>query len=718
MRRTGLDCGRITGFKRPFVALYHGPDDKSHSGRTQSFIPRDTLAPPYRITRPFCRFDAGSGRIAFDLGGRECWVARDEVEFEKGSLRTRGQATLVSLTLRGVTRIGIWYGPDEEEPAASPQRQASGQVIAGAAPQSLRKIIGLRVKPLRLAVATCVAIFFYLLAGQIDPLGALSAADNYSNILYQQIYRAANYEEVRQREYPRQGEDPPHVVVVELLEDDLKHYDESWPASYDFHAWFLETLAEKKPAAVFIDIAFIDDRSYEGEDWDEEPAIEAAVNENNDPQRFFGGASAYLGEVIADYRQRHEIPLMFAATPCFPPFFLPEDVSDGAGTRALDVPGGRFHREGTRYPLWNHQAGNRPCFEDARPTEEREFLYRAAGETDLGGAGDDAGTVSAPAAQEDGSILVTARKSRRARSLPSAACGVFDAVRRLEQVDYPEALCPAGKLADPEVDELNLHWSTRSFDLRLNDGTRALRNGRYACRELPDAWWRRLLLLLFEFDKDRTFAFRSPLRQVCPPILSFHVGQVLDPDRMLDGTDPLAELEGAVVIYAQNLTGLEDSFTPPSHWPLNGAYFHAMAIDNLLTYRGPERLLQKSEVLGVSYTTLLMLLGFILVVPLWEYGLMLLARVERAGEAAPTRADAFRFYGLWLAGLLFLPVLTAMFVLQLIFMTTFLFPGVALNFIGLLSLIGLRSMPRLWRLMPPLWMGLGGWGRRTKTPLG
>lgn len=689
-----LDYGRVVGFTAAFVTMHHPIRGGGSHGIAQSHLSTADLKPPYRILRPFSRFDGPSALIAFELDGREALVSQDQVVVEKGSLMGRSRSAAVSLTQISVRQVKIWYGP-------SPEEEPAGQAIA------------LKVKPLRLAIATCVAIFFYLLAGLIDPLGAFSAADNYSEVLYQQIYRAANYDRVAASDaaHPLFGPEPPKVVVVELLEEDLDLFEENWPVGYDFHAWVLDRLSDRDPAAVFVDIAFIDDRSFAGGEWEEEQEEEEARKEagtwdDQDRQRFFRAASASLGETVAAYRHEKGIPLFFAATPCFLPFFLPEDVTDGAGTRAVDVPGGRFHRQGTRYPLWNYQADRQRCLRDTEQASSLLALKR--------NSPDGAGTGET----EDGSVEpkevnLTLRRGKGgeeskeifAQRLPSAACGIFDAVMSLASANYRAEVCSDEKLANPAVDFLNLHWSTRSFEMTLGDGSKVPRNGRYACRQLPSDWWKRLWLLVKDYDKDPLFEFTSPLRQICPPVRSYSVAEILN-----DGATR-KDLQGAIVIYAQNLTGLADSFRPPAHWPLNGAYFHAMAIDNLLTYGGPEKLIAKNETWGVPNKLILMLLGFIAVVPLWEYGLMLMARVERAGEAARTRAAAFRFYGIWLAGVLLLPVLAAVVVMELILVTTLLFPGASLNFIGLLSLIGVRSLPRLWRLLPPLWLGLGGWGK-------
>ncbi|TQV79631.1 CHASE2 domain-containing protein [Denitrobaculum tricleocarpae] len=697
------DYGRVTGFNSSFVTLYHSEYRAAPAaGLAQSFLPRDALNPPYRITRPFSPFDEAPAGIAFDLDGREVWVERDQVELETGSLRARGRGFIGGLLRAASRRISAGLTPLP-------------------APTRREERISLRVKPLRVVFAALLAISGYLLAVDADPWGLVSAADNYSDVLHHQVFRTGNYErqrELRQREAP-----PPKVVVVELLEEDLEFYEETWPASYDFHAWVLEEIAEKKPAAVFVNIAFIDDRSYLDDDGEPEE-VTALRDQSEDHQRFFGGASAYLGEVIADYRDTQKIPLLFAGTPCLLPFFLPDDVSEGAGTRAVDVPGARFHRQGTRYPLWNHQPKGQRCFLDAINPEARRVLpgstestpeIPSPRETDI----DPESPATFGVSQEVDSdpVAESAAKTRFARRLPSAACGLFDAVRHLDSVSHDAALCSDQVLALPDVDELSLQWSTRSFEMKLSDGSTVQRNGRYACRELPGHWLERLLAVQMESGKDRLFQFRSPLRQICPPVRSLHVAQVLEEDVPQEDQepDPLKnperDLEGAIVIYAQNLTGLEDPFTPPTHLPLNGAYFHAMAIENLLTYRGADALLPNDRTWGLPNQLILMLVGLLFVVPVWEYGMTLLARIERLGGFARRQRAAFRFYSIWLAGIFALPVAAAAVLLLLILAVNWLFPLASLNFIGLLGLLAARSTPRLGRLVPPLWPGLGAWGQ-------
>ena len=691
MNPLGGGHGRVVGFKTPFVTLYHRisrciserSPGLSDERVTQSILSRADLKPPYRILRPFSRFEGGSSLIAFDLDGREVWVARDQVELVKGSLGSRSRAAVITLTLRSARRVKIWYGPPPEE-------------------EVVNKGISLKVKPLRLAVATLAAVAIYVIAGKVDPLGALSAADNYSDIIYQQVYRAASYEKLRDERRAQSQRPLPKVVVFELLEEDLALYEETWPASYDFHAWFLERLRLMKPAAVLVDIAFIDDRSDSDE---ESPPVTGT-----DPYRFFRGGSAYLGDVVASYREDdNPIPLFFAATPCLLPFFLPKEYEKNASRMAVAVPGGRYLRQGSRYPLWDYRAAGQRCARDSNlstvPAIEDDLQQEVDPEAtpQTGEAAGDP-VKQQPAAKDDGSITSQQRKkSDSAISLPSAACAVFDAV------GGPSApVCTDEKINSGLADELKLHWSTPSFELTLN-GDSILRNGRYPCLEIPSDWWQRLWLLFGKIVKDQTFEFVSPLRQTCPPVQSYRLAQ------MLEGGFQSGDLENAVVIYAQNLTGLEDGFTPPTHWPLNGVYFHAMAIENLLIYGGPKNLIGEPSFLGVPMKLLLMLLGFLLVVPLWEYSFILLSRIERAGSDARTAGPAFRFYGIWIALSVALPVISGLVVLGMIFVATMIFNSAPLNFIGLFALVFLRSLPRAWKLLPPLWPGLGGWQQGSNT---
>jgi hypothetical protein len=51
----------------------------------------------------------------------------------------------------------------------------------------------------------------------------------------------------------------------------------------------------------------------------------------------------------------------------------------------------------------------------------------------------------------------------------------------------------------------------------------------------------------------------------------------------------------------------------------------------------------------------------------------------------------------------------------MIFVATMIFNSAPLNFIGLFALVFLRSLPRAWKLLPPLWPGLGGWQQGSNT---
>ncbi len=54
------------------------------------------------------------------------------------------------------------------------------------------------------------------------------------------------------------------VAVVLVGDQTLKGFDLTWPVRLDWHARFLEALLQYKPAAVFVDIAFLDQRMNSG----------------------------------------------------------------------------------------------------------------------------------------------------------------------------------------------------------------------------------------------------------------------------------------------------------------------------------------------------------------------------------------------------------------------------------------------------------------------
>lgn len=714
-----LDYGRVVGFKQDFVTLHHpiraaNADGGEEKAFAQSYLAAADLNPPYRILRPFSRFDRHSGMIAFELDGREVLVPRDQVAIGKGSLAGRSRAAILSLTQISVRQVKIWYGPP---PDAEPIDQG----------------LNWRVKPLRLAVATAFVMFLFLLAPLIDPWGLFTAASRRSDEVYQQIYYStiypwqysAFYESKNAEARERGGR--PAVQVIELLEQDLNFYEETWPVSYDFHAWVLESILEQKPAAVFVDIAFIDDRS----------------DENNN-------YADYMQEVVEAYSV-NDIPLLFAAPNCVRPFFLQNDRvgESGVKTMAVAVPGGRFHRQGFIYPLSFQDPSSLECA--PRPPEPLPA------------------PAPMPAELEDRS-LDQQRQEPAWHGLPSAGCALYvQATNRMNRLagkagvltdswcfdpleqaasewEKPVLTGVAGTLqpkdvrseapepvfreaagaapspaASTETTEILLHWSSQPFEEQIQELSgveprpdETVLNGRYPCILVSRDWWLRIWKLITGDEQDQ---FRSALRQTCPPQKNFTVAQLLDGSLSFwQEADNPDSLNNSVVIYAQNLLGDQDRVSPPTHWPLPGAYFHATAADNLFTYGRVDDLLKTRDLWGLPKEQLLMLLGFLLVVPIWEYGFMIMGRIERLGSGVREARDAFIWYGRWVGVALLLPAVSAAVVLGLVIAATSVAGPEPLNFLGLFGLVFLRALPRAWRLMPPLWPGLGGWRRGPRSP--
>jgi CHASE2 domain-containing sensor protein len=75
--------------------------------------------------------------------------------------------------------------------------------------------------------------------------------------------------------------------------------------------------------------------------------------------------------------------------------------------------------------------------------------------------------------------------------------------------------------------------------------------------------------------------------QLCPPVLTIPANALISGNILTatPGTDPVLELmKDRIVLIGVNLPSSRDTVPTPIHERLPGVYFHAMALDNLLTF--------------------------------------------------------------------------------------------------------------------------------------
>ncbi len=130
--------------------------------------------------------------------------------------------------------------------------QGSHRGIARSAWRSTAKALRAAGKPVALAV-------LFLLVGQVDPFGLLSAADRYTRDVVYQLYAPYYGDEAGNSNGVRDD-----VIVVLWTENDLANLYVEWPPQRFWHAEILDRIREQKPKSLFVDFAFVDERDAEG----------------------------------------------------------------------------------------------------------------------------------------------------------------------------------------------------------------------------------------------------------------------------------------------------------------------------------------------------------------------------------------------------------------------------------------------------------------------
>jgi hypothetical protein len=72
-------------------------------------------------------------------------------------------------------------------------------------------------------------------------------------------------------------------------------------------------------------------------------------------------------------------------------------------------------------------------------------------------------------------------------------------------------------------------------------------------------------------------------RQTCPPQPVLPVEQIVNPSAQVEADLP-NWITGKAIVYAVTATGTGDKILPPTHNVLSGAFYHSMALENLITF--------------------------------------------------------------------------------------------------------------------------------------
>lgn len=121
---------------------------------------------------------------------------------------------------------------------------------------------------------------YWVVFKYIDPVGLESATKSASGLFFSAITEPFYG-------YGSSGRSQSHVAVVEISDDSLLYFGETWPISYHHHAYMLKQILDAKPAAILVDIYFNGER--QNDNLHEFDGVLAQAREMNVPIFFVHG---------------------------------------------------------------------------------------------------------------------------------------------------------------------------------------------------------------------------------------------------------------------------------------------------------------------------------------------------------------------------------------------------------------------------------------------
>jgi hypothetical protein len=373
-------------------------------------------------------------------------------------------------------------------------------------------------------LAPLFAVLVVFVLTVLDPLGFDAVTKSQSAKILYKIYSAG---------YPHKTHNDvtvmrDNIVLVFLDNFTLEEkFKETWPPSQRLHSTILNAILDHNPAAVLVDLVFLHAESSAKIE-----NINAKITSKNCNTDMFTNDFRNTAAVASEYNERH-IPLFVVAASkgigANPPG-RPE-LNELAFCNKVTLVSAELEGEPGQPPLY-------PLHVDSTGYEPAALaLYHAICPT-------------------DGSRPSNNSLSRIQRDAGSK-CIQFSDHKSIASMEVVWGLAPS---------EINCSRA----------GTKALK---LACEDLSKSMLSRAAQLLWQVPTPEEHRLTDPFP--IPYHAEIPTSELLNGDN----NDELnAWLNGKIVIYSSQVTPKKDFVLSPVHGNVDGAFIHAMALDNLLTF--------------------------------------------------------------------------------------------------------------------------------------
>ncbi len=385
--------------------------------------------------------------------------------------------------IRRVVQLRLNIASDEEVSDKRPK------IICTIATSALSLIVG-------------IALLF------VDVFGYGQATKNFSENLVFQLF-APFYSSHRQRD-----------ITVLLLDDaGLEKLDVEWPVKYEEHAEILNNVIDMRPAAVMVDILFLDNRDAD------QNRISPLMN------AFSHSSSA-------------RVPVFLASTSV--------DPETNPVLEAFPIDARRDGSSPTYRPLHDDVLFASVRWENCSRSRFYYPLYFLNSDTDFDTDHDEC--LGFEDAQEAGYDFEK-----------SPAMALYE---HLCSSDWKFKCFDLNPGQEVYRQPMYVFWGTRPPRLNVYQSNRG-----FFCEEYEN--------YVDYFISRITTGFDDNHHRHCPPITTILVRDFDDPE-FRNLPEVMKAIRDNVVFYGVSLTGVEDFIETPNHGRVPGVYFHAAALDNLL----------------------------------------------------------------------------------------------------------------------------------------